>query len=248
MKRRRVLLGAGGLFSLGFARWVANPPGGTLSIRIWMTEGAASYPTSRDRAVEYLRRALATTGHELDFSFGESPQRFGASDRDVERNAWPERVLEGVVGLSSIDPVADVNLLLTDGGITGPTAGYAFDHVAAVPGARFLAEMAPAEPSPPVFDHTVPAAITQLLIHEVGHALGLDHGHGSISTDASTVTVSPMVSGYAWAPEDVRLDQLDVPICGDEVPTTEGRHRRLSMRFSPCAEQAVRSYRGGLLP
>lgn len=162
-----------------------------------------------------------------------------AADRAIERSAWPRRVTAGLAGLSSIDPVADANVLLTDGRVTGRTAGYAYDHVAAVPGARFLAEM---PRNGMAFDYSVPAAVAQLLLHEVGHALGLDHGHGAVTRDGRRVTVSPMIGGYAWTAGRARRPR----ICGDDPAAIDGLERRVSLRYSPCGEAALGSYRGGL--
>jgi hypothetical protein len=246
VKRRTVLSGVSAVLSLGLADRTTRSPAAPLTVRIWQTEGAANQPTSRERAAGYVRAALTATGQEVDLSFGDEPLQFEASDRHVEREAWPKRVLAGVADGSSVEPVRDVNLLLTDGAVSRPTAGYAYDHVAAVPGARFLRELPPAEASPPVVDYSPPTAVAQLLVHEVGHALGLAHHPGSITADDETVTVSPMVGGYAWAPETVRSDQLPAGICRGESVKVQDRRRRLSMRFAPCAERAIQSYRGGL--
>lgn len=246
LTRRQLLLGAGALATVGLGSRTVPDKGERLSVRIWVTEGAADHPASRDRAAGYLRRALADT-HDPDITFGKRPQRFATADRHVERTAWPVRVLAGVGSPSSIDPVRDVNLLLTDGQVAGPTAGYAYPHIATVPGARFLAAMGPAGETPEVVDYSVPAAVTQLLIHEVGHALGLNHGHGSVTVDESTVTVSPMVSGYAWTAAADRPADLDGGGCGAAVPAVDGHRRRLSMAYSRCAAAALHSYRGDLL-
>ncbi|WP_255195053.1 hypothetical protein [Halorarius litoreus] len=246
MKRRTLLSAVGAVASLGIADRTTRAPAEPLVVRIWQTEEAAARPSAQKRAAGYVRQALEATGHDVAVSYEEEPLRFDGSDQHVEREAWPKRVVAGVAGASAVDPVRDVNLLLTDGAVARPTAGYAFDHIAAVPGARFLAAMPPADESPAVVDYGVPAAVTQLLVHEVGHALGLDHGHGSVAVDGDTVTVSPMVSGYAWAPDELRADQLPAGICRGGAVKADDRRRRLAMRFSPCAESALRSYRGGL--
>lgn len=246
MKRRQVLFSAATALSLGFSDRLSERRDRCLSIRIWSTEGAASYPGCRRIAETYLRSALGPVGHELEITFGEHPLQFSEADREVERVAWPARVMAGHAGLAAVDPVRDVNLLLTDGQVAGDTAGYAYDHIATVPGARYLAEMQAPESAAPVADYTAPAAVTQLLLHEVGHALGLDHRHGSVNSDESAVTVSPMISGYAWSSERIRRHQVDGRSCGADGLPTGTNKRRLSMRYSRCAEARLRSYRGGL--
>lgn len=236
----------GAALTLGSTGRLRGQPKRSLSIKIWVTEGAASHSGCRTLAAAYLKRALRPTGHDLQISYGETPQSFSATGHVIGRTAWPKRVLEGFAGQSPINPVRDVNLLLTDGSVSGSTAGFAYVHIATVPGAKFLAEMQASESSETIYDYSAPAAVTQLLVHEVGHALGLDHDHGSVTVDESSVTASPMVSGYAWAPERTRHHHWDGRACGGSLESVGDRKRRLSMRFSTCAEAAIRSYRAGL--
>lgn len=245
MKRRHVLFSAATVLSIGLSDRVCVPRDRRLSIRIWLTEEAAAYPGCRPIVETYLRGALDRVGPGSEITFGEPLQQFSEPDRKVERVAWPRRVMAGLVGLEAVDPAKDVNLLITDGAAAGDTAGYAYNHIATVPGARYLAEM-PASESMAVVDYSTPAAVTQLLLHEVGHALGLDHRHGSVTSDETAVTASPMISGYAWTPERIRRHRFDGRSCnGGDLPTST-KARRLSMQYSRCAAAGIRSYRGGL--
>lgn len=232
--------------SFGVARRAGRPPPEALAVKLWLTDEAAAYSACRDRAAGYLRRALTPAGFDVEVSYGGRPLRFEAADRRIERTVWPRRVLASVAGTGGIDPVRDVNLLVTDGTVSGPTVGYAYDHVATVPGARFLAASPPADTAPAVVDYSAPTAVAQLLVHEVGHALGLDHDHGSVDVDETAVTASPMVSGYAWGANGVRAEFLQGSGGTATRPPVGDRSRRLSMQFSASAERALRSYRGGL--
>ena len=245
MNRRRVLLGIGAALSLGLGDRGGRDSTRPIAVRIWQTEDAASYPASRERAVTLLRETLGTIGHDLEITFGARPLEFDVGDQELERRVWPRRVLAGVTRTTSIDPVWDVNLLLTDGDVFRPTAGYAYDHIATVPGARHLNELATGTPT--VVDYSVPGAVAQLLLHEVGHALGLDHEHGSITLEASTITVSPMVGGYAWASDAVRSAALDGTRFGAPPPTATERERRLQLSYSQCARTTLEAYRGSLV-
>lgn len=236
---------------LGFAGLARRRPPEELEVRIWVTEGAAAHPDVAERAAGYVRQALEAAGMAVVLSFGESPVAPSTEDdQRVRRMGWPRMVLEGAVGLGDIDPARDVNLLLTDGDAIGETAGYASENIAAVAGAKHLAEMAPADQTPAVVDYSAPTAITQLLLHECGHALGLTHDHGAVVVEGDTTTVSPMIGGYAWAPGAVRKREFDdeTNACNEPVPPVTDHHRRLSIDYSGCAETAIRRYRTGLLP
>lgn len=251
MNRRDVILGAGALAGAGLAGLARRGPPAVLDVKIWTTAAAAGHRESPERAAGYVERALEAAGVAVRIDHGESPVAVSSDDhRRLERVTWPRLVLQGAAGLAAIDPVRDVNVLLTDGPVTGRTAGYAVSNVATVPGARRLAELPPADQVDEVLDYGVTSAVGQLLLHEVGHALGLDHDHGSVLLEDDTVTATPMIGGYAWsdAAQEGSAGALGADACHHvSVPLRDGR-RLLSMRFSPCAAGAIRRYRGGLLP
>lgn len=243
MKRRSLLLGVGALASWRLAGAATDVPPDRLVVKIWLTDGAASQPASRDRAAVYVRRALEGVGAAATVSFGGTvPRSGGLTDRDLERRVWPRRVVSGALGASDLEPVDDVNLLLTDGDVHRPTAGFAYPHIAAVPGASLLAEAAPPDEEPTVVPYSTRTAVVQLLLHEVGHALGLGHRDGAVTVDDGSVIASPMVGGYAWAATPVKEAQLPVRTssCGGPLQADLDGERRLSMVYSECAAQSLR--------
>jgi hypothetical protein len=251
LTRRSVLLGLGACTSLGVARAAVRAPPEELAVKLWLTQGAASRPSSGARAAGYIERALSEAGVGVTVTVAESAVDVSAvDDRRLERVTWPRLVAQGVANVGGIDPVSDVNLLLTDRAVTGRTAGYAVPNIATVPGASHLAGVAPADESPPVVEFSVPVAVTQLLLHEVGHALGLKHQHGTSTVDGPVATVSPMVAGYAWRRDgpDGSRSAGGENVCGEAIDRVTDERRRLSLRYADCAATAIRRYRGGLLP
>lgn len=114
-------------------------------------------------------------------------------------------VVAGGLGQRDLEPVADVNVLVTDGRMEVAPTGYGVSHIASVGGARHIAALEPFEESLVdgtrwIVPNTAPTRTMQVLVHEIGHALGLDHEHGvAIRTD-DAVTAMPMLSSYAWDP------------------------------------------------
>lgn len=250
MTRRAVLLGVGGLASLGLIGTV-RPCHDPRSIRLWASERASTYPAVLELAADLVSVALDAAGVAATVTIDETPVALASDDDERSRRVtWPRLVLGGALGVGRIDPVRDVNLLVTDGDATGPTAGYAIPRIAALAGARHLVDLPPADRRRPVIEHTVPAMIAQLLLHECGHALGLEHDHGTISHDGGTAIVSPMVSGYAWATASVRRRQLpgSANACGEPLQPVTDQVRRLSLRYSDCAATALRQHCRGRRP
>lgn len=240
----------GALTSLGIATKFRGGPE-VIQGKIWLTEGATTYPGVSNRACEYLTRAIEGAGVDLDLSVGSTAVTMPMND-DIRnfRVAWPRKVIEGAVGIGEINPARDINLLISDGRGIGTLAGYGMHNVAAVSGARHIQAMPPASETPAVVDYSVPATLTQLLVHECGHALGLSHHDGSIMSGGSTIAVSPMISGYPWMSATARAGNFDERgrVCSGSVPIVEGKNRKLSLQYSECAKAKIRQYRGGYLP
>lgn len=211
-------------------------------VRVWFTRSAATHDPLADRVEGYLGAALGEALDAVAFEFAPStvalPHEGGKASLGFD---WPTTVVEGLVGLGEIDLVGDVNLLVTDGDPRRQPAGYARPRVAAVTGGAYIARMAPAAETPPVVPYSIPAAATQLLLHEVGHALGATHGHGAARREGDALVASPMVGSYLWASERVRERYLrDESVCGGAYPDADDASgRRLGLRYTDCAAGAL---------
>lgn len=247
MNRRTFLGFAGVATSLGMIGFANRERGDALAVRFWLSERAARYPAVARRVEELVTFALDLPFWTLEVTDG------GEVSIDTEHAAtattsgeWPANLLVGALG-SDVDPVPDVNLLVTDGRLDAGPSGYGVPHVASVGGARHLATLDPVEPStgPVALTHGTFAA--QVLVHEVGHALRLTHEHGAAFRRGDAVVVTPMLSAYAWDP----AYDGDRSACGGRFPDAvreEGRPRRLTYRYSACARRGLRRYRRRRVP
>jgi hypothetical protein len=238
-RRRFLALGAG---TVGGAGLLAGERAldGRIDARVWFTEAADRHDGVRSRAVGYLRRALEEFG-ETSVSVGGTVAVATEDGYGVTASGeWPSKLATG-----SVAPADDVNLLVTDGEMAAPPTGIGFPHVASVGGARHVARMPPPSETGPVVDFSKPALVTQIVVHECGHALGLRHNDGAVLDRGDHVVVTPMVSSYTWAEESVRDRRFDYEAnaCGAAYHDVSGRDVRLDLTFAPCARHRFRRLR-----
>jgi hypothetical protein len=248
--RRSFLLSAGALGSLGLGGSRLARPEGTLNVKVWRSHRAARHEGLWERVRGYLRRAFRGSHDAVVVEDG-GVVRTPTEDayRLVVDGEWPRRLLAGTVG-GPTAPSDDVNLLVTDRSMRRFPTGGGLPHVAAVGGARALSRLPPVEDVGPVVERTTPTYALQVLLHEVGHALGLRHEHGTMEAAGDSLVVSPMVSGYPWESEAIRSREFDheTSVCGCQYVDPGGRSPLLMLVFGDCEARRIRAYRGGLTP
>jgi len=244
---RRAFLGTvGSALSLGTLAYTTRGATDTLEVRVWLSEQAATYDGVAERIREYLTATFSLEYWTLAVSIGGT---VSVSSEDAarltSRGEWPMAIAEGALGGRDIEPASDVNLLVTDGSMETAPTGYGVPHVASVGGARHIAALESFETlvdngSRSIAPNTTPAHTMHVLLHEIGHALGLGHEHGTAFVIGDAVVATPMLSSYAWDPEYER----DRSQCGTTIPETNDRHRKLSFSFSECSRRRLATYDG----
>lgn len=244
MNRRQYLaaLGAG---AVPLAIRTGAAPRRPIEIKYWLSTQASRYSIN-DTIAAYVDAALAPVFDPVRVTFGGAIQVETEHGYHVTRSGeWPMRVLAGYGHAGGIDPARDINLLVTDGPLRPDPPGVARHNIASVGGASRLQQVPPPDevPEPSVYDTGVYAI--QSLLHELGHALGLDHDHGAITAMDDGTVASPMVGGYAWLSGNEHFT-ADRSACGESYPEDRSGTRYLSLEYSPCAVEGLREYQRSL--
>ena len=249
---RRTFLGSvGTVGSLAVIGYAGRSDPETLSVRFWRSERAARYSSISDRIRELLSIALDLPYWSLEVSDGgvvEITTEDGA--RVTSGGEWPTTVVSDWMRIGGVEPASDVNLLVTDGRLGGGPSGYGMPHVASVGGARHLSEFSisggRSASSDTVRPVTRPNFVAHVLVHEVGHALGLGHAHGEIDRRNGSVVVTPMLSAYAWDTSYARRRSS----CGGDQRITDGSDVEwlFQYEYSGCAQRRLERYRGSHVP
>ncbi|QLK27800.1 peptidase M10A and M12B matrixin and adamalysin [Natrinema zhouii] len=246
MKRRAFLGTIGSTASLGTLAYATRGASDTLEVRIWLSERAATYDGVADRIRAYLDETLALGYWTLETSIGGSVSvSTEAAARLTHRGEWPMALASGTLGGRDLEPASDVNLLVTDGGMERAPTGYGVPHIASVGGARHIAALESfddivVDDARSIVPNTTPARTMQVLLHEIGHALGLDHKDGVAFVHDGALVATPMLSSYAWDPTYER----NASPCGTTIPASDDRKQMLSFAFSSCARRRLANYDG----
>lgn len=244
MKRRTLLGSVGSIASLGTIGYTSRDAVDSIDVRFWLSDRAAAYDGVAERVTEYLSFAFDLEFWDVDVSYGGVVDVETENGYDVTSNGeWPAKLLGGYAR-REVEPVGDVNLLVTDGQMHTTPTGIGYPHVASVGGARHIASLPPIDPDSAVVPYSTPHRVMQVVVHEAGHALGLDHDHGvAYNRDGATVA-TPMLSAYAWSPDY----DGDRSSCGVAYADVHQANRKLSYSFSGCARRTLREYSGGYTP
>ena len=211
-----------------------------IQIRYWVSPRAARI-ADHEGLLPYVETALEPVFSSIDVSYGGIVPVSKEDGYEVMRSGeWPLRMLTD--SGTADGPVPDANLLLTDGPMGPDPPGFARGPFASLGGASHLATVPDRNAVDDIVNYDLTMYTIQIFLHELGHTLGLAHDHGSILPASDGHVASPMVSGYAWQPPSDQFSS-DHSHCGMVYPDSVDGNRYLSLTFSSCAQDHLRSYR-----
>jgi len=241
-----VFLGTvGSTASFGTLAYATRRTSDTLEVRIWLSEQAATYDGVGDRIRSYLDETLSLEYWTLEASIGGT---VSVSTEDAARLTRRGVARGSRVGdARRAQPRARVGRQPAGDrrGMKQAPTGYGVPHIASVGGARHLAALESfddvvTDDARAIAPNTTPVRTMQVLLHEIGHALGLNHEDGVAFVSDGALTATPMLSSYAWDPEY----KSDASPCGSAIPAAADRKRTLSFAFSTCARRRLADYDG----
>ncbi|RZV10849.1 hypothetical protein BDK88_2048 [Natrinema hispanicum] len=192
---RRAFLGTvGSTVSLGTLAYTTRGASDTLEIRVWLSEQATTYDGVAERIREYLTATLSLEYWTLAVSTGGT---VSVSSEDAarltSRGEWPMAVATGALGGRELEPGLRTSTCWSRTGAWKrhpPATAFHTSHRSverdiSLPSSRSkrLVDDGPRSISP----NTMPAHTMHVLLHEIGHALGLGHKHGTAFVDGDTV-------------------------------------------------------------
>ena len=208
----------------------------TVRIRYWLSEKAAEYDIHHP-IKEYVGEAFAPMFESVDVTYGGALAVTTEHGYHVSKvGEWPLNLLRSES--KGLDTVRDANILITDGPLGPDPLGIARFTFASLGGARHIENAPDRDDIEDVVEFDSSLFVLQVLLHEIGHTLGLHHEHGTIDRVSDGIVASPMVSAYAWLEPSEQFN-ANQSVCHQQYPQDREGNRYLSFEFADCARREI---------